>query len=236
LGDFQGKKQLTLPHRLRYLPLLGKVNFLKKRSHMTIEKHPFGSFAPLNARYLLLGSFPCNRHLRLGDAQPEYGEWFYCGSGKSAFWTIIERVYNRQLPPGARQVKAQLFEEIGMAITDIALEIERKKPDCLDNSLVIKQYNTEAIAKIFRDRQIEKVFFTSRFVETQFIKRIQKHLDTKGFLAEYLISPSPAANKSIMSRVDYQEFIAKYPGKSLTDFRVDYYKERLPKLDYLLQT
>jgi G:T/U-mismatch repair DNA glycosylase len=198
---------------------------------MTTEKHPFGSFAPLNARYLLLGSFPCNRHLRLSNAQPEYGEWFYCGSGKSAFWTIIERVYDRQLSPGIRQAKAKLFEEIGMAITDVALEIERKKPDCLDNSLVIKQHNTEAIAKIFSEHKIEKVFFTSRFVETQFNKHIQKHLNTNNFLAEYLISPSPAANKSIMSRVDYQEFIAKYPTKSLTDFRVDYYQARLPKLD-----
>ena len=198
---------------------------------MTTEKHPFESFVPPNARYLLLGSFPCNRHLRFSNAQPEYGEWFYCGSGKSAFWTIIEQVYDRQLPPGDRIAKAKLFEEIGMAITDVALEIERKKLDCLDNSLIIKQYNTTAIARIFNEHKIEKIFFTSRFVETQFNKNIHKHLATNDFVGEYLLSPSPAANKSIMSRTDCQEFMAKYPGKNLTDFRVEYYIARLRKLD-----
>jgi G:T/U-mismatch repair DNA glycosylase len=197
---------------------------------MTTEKHPFASFSPPNARYLMLGSFPCNRNLRQENAQPEYGEWFYCGSGKSAFWTIVERVYDRQLTVGARQDKAKLFEEIGMAITDIALEINRKKPDCLDTSLTITQYNTEAIVKIFSERNIEKVFFTSRFVETQFNKHIKKHLVAADFIGEYLLSPSPAANPSILSREDYREFIAQHPDCGLTDFRVNYYRERLPKL------
>jgi G:T/U-mismatch repair DNA glycosylase len=195
---------------------------------MLTERHPFDCFVPENARYLLLGSFPCNRNLRLSEAQPEYGEWFYCGSGKSAFWTIIERVYNRKLPPGDRESKAKLFAELRMAITDVALEIERKKPDCLDNSLAIRQHNTEAIENIFSTHKIEKVYFTSRFVENQFNRYIKKHLNTNDFESEYLISPSPAANPSIMSRQDYQDFIVQNPNKSLTDFRVDYYRSRLP--------
>ena len=190
------------------------------------EMHPFGSFVPANAQYLLLGSFPCNRNLR-NDEAPAYGEWFYCGSGKSSFWSIIEKVYNRTLPTGDRQAKEQLLTDYGIAITDIALEIERKKNDCLDDSLKIIQYNTSVIQDILAQNKIEKIFFTSRYVEKLFIK----HIQPKGNIAalEYLISPSPAADAGLRMRQDFKDFMVQNPDKKLLDFRVMYYQERLPQ-------
>ncbi len=190
------------------------------------EIHPFTSFVPTHTKYLLLGSFPCNRNLRTDGASPAYGEWFYCGSGKSAFWSIMENVYACNLPAGEREPKAQLLEKYGIAITDIALEIERKKTDCLDDNLKILTYNTTAIQDILANNPIEKIFFTSRFVEKLFIKHIQPKDST--IALEYLISPSPAADMGLRSRADFKEFIIQNPDKKLLDFRVAYYKERLP--------
>lgn len=193
---------------------------------MSIEKHPFQAFVPKDAKYLLLGSFPCNRNLRADDA-PAYGEWFYCGSGKSAFWGIMEMVYACNLPTGDRTSKEELLSKYGIAITDIALEIERKKPDCLDNNLKILAYQTEAIQEILENNPIEKIFFTSRFVEKAYIK----HIQPKGSKAAliYLISPSPAADMGLRTSAEFKDFIAQNPDKKLLDFRVAYYSERLPK-------
>jgi hypoxanthine-DNA glycosylase len=193
---------------------------------MTSEKHPFSAFVPTQARYLLLGSFPCNRNLR-NDEAPAYGEWFYCGSGKSAFWSIMEMVYGCDLPSGNRTAKEQLLEQQQIAITDIALEIERKKNDCLDNNLKILAYNTAAIQDILKNNPIEKIFFTSRFVEKAYIKHIQPKDSTAELV--YLISPSPAADMGLRTSAEFKDFIAQNPDKKLLDFRVAYYKERLPK-------
>lgn len=194
---------------------------------MSFEKHPFEAFVPKQARYLLLGSFPCNRNLR-GDKEPAYGEWFYCGSGKSAFWSIMELVYEADLPTGDRHSKEELLTKYGIAITDIALEIERKKPDCLDNNLKILAYNTQAIQEILQNNPIEAIFFTSRFVEKAYIKHIQPKGSTIPLV--YLLSPSPAADMGLRASADFKEFIAQNPNKKLLDFRVAYYQERLPKL------
>jgi len=194
---------------------------------MTAETHPFESFVPAQAKYLLLGSFPCNRNLRDTEAMPAYGEWFYCGSGKSAFWGIMEQVYGCALPtPGDRDAKMGLLEKYGIALTDIALEITRKKTNCLDTSLRIDTYNSVAIQAILANNPIESIFFTSRLVERLFIKHIQPASDLAKLV--YLVSPSPAADAGLYMRADFKEFIAQNPSKKLLDFRIAYYKERLP--------
>jgi G:T/U-mismatch repair DNA glycosylase len=192
---------------------------------MSIERHPFGYFVPQQAKYLLLGSFPCNRNLR-NDQDPAFGEWFYCGSGKSAFWGIMELVFDTPLPAGDRAAKEQLMEKYGIAITDIALEIERKKNDCLDASLKILEYNTEVIQDILKNNPIETIFFTSRYVEKAYIKHIKPKDSTCKL--EYLVSPSPAADMGLRTSEDFKNFIAQNPDKKLLDFRVAFYKERLP--------
>ncbi len=193
---------------------------------MSLEKHPFEAFIPAQAKYLLLGSFPCNRNLRT-DENPAYGEWFYCGSGKSAFWSIMELVYACDLPTGDRASKEALLAKYGIAITDIALEIERKKPDCLDTSLKILAYQTETIQAILKNNPIEKIFFTSRFVEKAFVK----HILPKESAVElvYLISPSPAADMGLRASAEFKDFVTLHPDKKLLDFRVAYYQERLPE-------
>ena len=75
------------------------------------EIHPFEAFVPVNANYLLLGSFPCK------NVEGDYGQWFYCGSGRNLFWSLLEEVYQTSL--STLEEKKQLLTQLGIAITDI---------------------------------------------------------------------------------------------------------------------
>ena len=75
------------------------------------EKHPFGVFVPLGAKYLLLGSFV---------TKPTSGyDWFYA-NGRNQFWPILEEVY--QIPLKTTKAQQMLFTKLRMAIADIILE------------------------------------------------------------------------------------------------------------------
>lgn len=141
-----------------------------------IETHPFGNFVPLNTLYLLLGSFttkPSDDYL-----------WFYA-NGRNQFWPIMEEVYGLELDTKDRQQK--LFERLNMALADIILSCERKNNSNLDNNLTNIVYNTKAVDDLIRRNNVEKIFFTSRFVESTF-NRLFKY---SGMELIYLPSPSP---------------------------------------------
>ena len=50
------------------------------------------------------------------------------------------------------------------------MRCDRKKGTNSDTNLTNIKYNTKAIEKILKDNKIEKIFFTSRFVEKLFKK------------------------------------------------------------------
>jgi G:T/U-mismatch repair DNA glycosylase len=51
-----------------------------------IEEHPFKTFVPPNAKYLIVGTFPTHKNnFRF--------KFFYSGKDNS-FWNIIEKVFN----------------------------------------------------------------------------------------------------------------------------------------------
>jgi len=167
----------------------------------SIEIHPFEAFIPKDAKYLLLGSFPCK------NIEGNYGQWFYCGSGKNLLWTLLEKVY--QKPLKNKIEKQLLFESLGIAITDVFAEIERKKDSCLDVDIIPKKYKDAEIAKILAENNIEKIFCTSRFVEHIFNTRFPNHQAT------YIPSPSPRNAK--MTRegkiIEYKRQLPIYDGK-----------------------
>ena len=173
-----------------------------------IETHPFGHFTPPQPKLLILGSFPC---LNKGN----YGEWFYCGSGKSLFWQLLSDVFQHDL--NDNESKKNLFRQQGIAYTDIALKIRRKKDNCSDANLDIIEYNRDVVESIL-NQGIERIFFTSRFVEKHFIKNFP---DNK-IPTTVLLSPSPAANLHISGLEEYKELKKK-------DSTMNPYKFRLLK-------
>ncbi len=163
-----------------------------------IETHPFPPFIPQNAKYLILGSFTAKR----GD-EDDYYDWFYV-TKRNQFWPIIEEVYGIKLPD--KQSKQKLFSDLRIAITDIIYQCERRDGNSLDANLINFVYNTPAISKILKENKIEKIYFSSRFVEKEFKKRF-KDLTSKFSEIELVTLPSPSPRYAAMSR---EEKIRRY--------------------------
>lgn len=154
-----------------------------------IETHPFGDFVPPNAKYLILGSFTGKQAVRGTTYYDDSYNWFY-GTKRNQFWPILEEVYGVDLKN--RYDKQELFTDLGIAITDIIYQCVRKEGSNLDINLSNKVYNTKGITEILDNNRIERVFFTSRFVESRFKKVFREVIHRHPTLdLVYLPSPSP---------------------------------------------
>jgi len=162
-----------------------------------LETHPFDSFVPLNTKFLLLGSFT-------GKPAPGY-DWFYT-SKRNQFWPILESVYGLKL--ATKKSKQQLFSKLKIAISDIIYQCERTKGTNSDNNLVNIVYNIPAIEKILKQNKIEKIFFSSRYVENKFKKLF------KSVKIELVTLPSPSPRHAAMTKAE----------------KIKKYKNVLPKL------
>lgn len=156
-----------------------------------IETHAFGNFVPPNARYLILGSFTAKKNE--GD---DYYDWFYT-TKRNQFWPILEEVYGLKLE--SKKAKQDLFTRQVIAIADIILQCERRDGTSADNNLINIVYNTIAIQEILRKSKIEKIFFSSRFVEKEFKKRF-KNLIEEHPHTELITLPSPSPRYAAMRK------------------------------------
>jgi hypoxanthine-DNA glycosylase len=175
-----------------------------------IETHPFDIFIPLNASYLLLGSFIGKQAIQgYAEYDPSY-DWYY-GTKRNQFWPILEEVYAVELKSKAQ--KQALFARLGMAIGDIILQCERKNSSNLDANLTVIQYNIEPISQALEKNEIGKVFFTSRNVEKMF-RKVFKERIIRFPAVELIALPSPSPRHATMTRQQ----------------KIDSYKVLLPKL------
>lgn len=171
-----------------------------------LETHPFGAFVPPNAQYLILGSFPGKQSSV--SATDSWG-WFY-GNPRNHFWQILEGVYGVKLKD--INDKKKLLRSLGMAITDIIYQCERKLGSNLDANLTNIVYNTDAIGKILAENDIEKIFFSSRFVESNF-KSHFRNLTQRYPDLELITLPSPSPRYATMALAEkakrYQDLLPK---------------------------
>lgn len=153
-----------------------------------LETHPFGSFVPPGAQYLMLGSFTTKE---ANDSTKIY-PWFY-SNGRNQFWRILEVVYGRTLITRVEMEK--LFTELHMALADIIYQCERKNNSNLDMNLFNIVYATEDITNILKTNQITTIFFTSRNVEAKFRKIFPQFLHL-----ELVTLPSPSPRYAQMTK------------------------------------
>lgn len=178
-----------------------------------IEQHPFVFFLPRIVRRLIIGSFPCfNGH--------DYGDWFYSGSGRNEFWRLLADVFT--MPANSLREKKALCEIHGIALTDIAYRIKRKKNNCADSNLHIVEFNRIGMDACLA-AQPEAIFFTSKFVERHFLKI---YPDVVSDL-HVLISPSPAANRHLASLTEYKQLRAEQIIQSPYEYRQLKYRQAL---------
>jgi len=160
-----------------------------------VEVHPFGDFVPEEARYLLLGSFttkPMDNYV-----------WFY-SNGRNHFWPILEEVFGLELK--TLESKQTLFSDLRMALSDIIYSCERINNSNLDNNLTNIVYNIKGINKIIRNNEIEKIFFSSRFVEGKFKQLFGDFIDECPDV-DLVYLPSPSPRYAAMSR---EEKVRRY--------------------------
>lgn len=174
-----------------------------------IETHPFGSFVPNKAQYLLLGSFTTKE--AFDDEKKAAYIWFYSNGGRNQFWPILEEIYERDLK--TRASMQQLFIDLHMALADIIYQCERKKTSNLDVNLTNIVYAFDDTSKILKENKIEKIFFSSRFVENTF-RRVFKLVISQYPKTELITLPSPSPRYAQMTKIE----------------KIKRYRELLPKL------
>ena len=77
-------------------------------------------------------------------------------------------------------------------MADIIYQCERKDGNNLDNNLVNIVYNLEPISEILENNEIEKILFTSKFVEHRFRKVFREVINRYSSIqCDTLPSPSP---------------------------------------------
>lgn len=153
------------------------------------ETNPFKVFTPSNARYFILGSFAAK------DGKEGHNYNWYYSNGRNKFWPILEKVYGVELRDKKTQQK--LFEKLSIAIADIIYQCERVGNSSLDVSLQKFIYNYSPIAKTLAANPIQRILFTSRFVETHY-RRHFKELINKFPQVELITLPSPSPRYASM--------------------------------------
>jgi hypoxanthine-DNA glycosylase len=168
-----------------------------------IETHPFGSFVPPGAKYLILGSFTGRQAVKGKPFTDDTYDWFY-GLKRNQFWPILEAVYGRDLKN--KQSRQNLLIELHIAMADIIYQCERKNGSNLDNNLINIVYATDEIIQILENNHINSIFFTSRYVEIKF-RRYFKGTISLHPTIELMTLPSPSPRYAQMTK---EEKIKKY--------------------------
>lgn len=166
-----------------------------------IETHPFGVFAPKNAKYLFLGSFTTKEAY---NGKKKSYVWFYANGGRNQFWPMLEEVYGVKLKK--RSEMQRLLRNLNFAMADIIYQCERQRGSNLDVNLTNIVYAIDDIADLLRNKPISKIFFTSRFVENKF-RSVFKELIGQYPGVKLVTLPSPSPRYAAMTRV---EKITKY--------------------------
>lgn len=180
---------------------------------MKIEINPFPYFIPEHTKTLIVGSFPCfNGH--------DYGDWYYSGSGRNHFWMLLSAVFD--LPAGTQAEKKSLCENHGLALSDVALKVQRLKSNCSDANLRIIEFNVEGLLKCL-DANPSKILFTGKFVESTF----RKLFPGNAIPTDVLPSPSPAANRHLGGLEEYLSLKSKKKIKDLFEYRLLKYRQLL---------
>lgn len=155
-----------------------------------LETHPFGTFTPLKAKYLILGSFVAKRR-----AEESSYDWFY-GTKRNQFWPILEGVYHTKLKN--KKAKKKLFTDLSIAIADIIYQCERRDNNNSDFNLINISYNTSGIDKLLKKNKIEIIYFSSRFVEKEFKKHFKQIISHYPQI-KLITLPSPSPRYAIIN-------------------------------------
>lgn len=163
-----------------------------------IERHPFAPFVPPDCDTLILGSFPGRRSTDPA-MRPVEDDWYY-GAPRNQFWTLMSRVYDRELRT-TRQ-KKDLLSQYRIGLGDLILSCERRDGKNTDRNLVRRIYNREALLDIFTSQPIRRVLCTGAGVRRDFLRLFKASLP-----ADPIVLPSPSP---LFCRLSLKEKAERY--------------------------
>lgn len=188
-----------------------------------IELHPYGEFIPSHPRFMIIGSFPIGKFTnpkKKSEIKPHEIDFFF-GGEKNLLWKLLAECFEVELK--TKRDIVNFLETEGIAIGDLILACRRKKESASDSALYKIDWNKNLLRQI-KGHHIQKVFFTSRKVETWF-KRLFP--EAQGFERVTLISPSAQSVRSLSRNPDFKVWERKHPGEPkfnfiLTDYRLKF--------------
>lgn len=128
-------------------------------NQFTIEDHPFETFIPENARFLIIGSFPTHKRNYKSTFQ-----FFYAGTG-NMFWPVIGKVFRKTFEhsegDNAVSERKEFLKERRIGITDMLLKCYRHQGRSQDHHLSPIKFN-DIFSLLEQHKGIETIIFTGR--------------------------------------------------------------------------
>lgn len=193
---------------------------------MMREVHPYGVYIPRGARAAIIGSFPIAKFSdprRRHEIKPHEFDFFF-GGEKNLLWRLLADVF--QTPLRTRTDIVQLLRKKGLGIGDVIVSCRRNNGGSSDSDLYDIHWNHD-LAQVLKNRNIKRIFFTSRQVEKWFKKLFPGPHDWESIL---LISPSAQSARAIVKRADYQDWKTGHPQCKTYDYLVEKYREAFKSL------
>lgn len=213
-------------------------------SHPWLNKFPI----PSDTKYLILGTHP---------PMPYKGNFnFYYGNSKE-FWRFLSIVYSnnsfyKEGILSLDNILAFLYQN-KIWISDI-VEETNGTPFSIDDDMKWTMLNN-TLKDVLIEGSVEIIYFTSfggknsalnlfkrllkmngyknikiPYVSTWRNKGLIIQLNGKKIKLEVLFSPSPTARRSANRVNEFQDWIIQNPNSNFDEFRVNWYKFKLPKL------
>lgn len=213
------------------------------------HRHPYPPFIPEQAAKLIVGTLPPPRFstgaLKEGDVD------FCYGSKDGQLWTILNRIFDLQLPfqttENAIHLRKKFLNENKIGICDIVASADREKVDASD--LGMQNIELRDLVAILRDkpsvttllftggngkngpeylfRKLLKLYELDMSLVSDKIPRVHEFplVGTDRIIRTVsLIAPSGAANRAIGSMESYKKMKANNPALNTIDFRVAQYR------------
>lgn len=204
-----------------------------------------------NVKHLIIGTHP---------PMPYCGKLDFYYGNMSEFWRFLDSVYPKnnlystEECPKLKNIQ-DFLAKTGIAITDMVEQTDGT-PFSTDNKMIWTKLNT-GLKDILIDSQIETIYFTSFGGKNSALNLFKKwlkaeintfgkinlpdnklwrktgysiNLSSKLIEMQLLFSPSPMARIGANRIKEFQNWLKRNQGKSYDDFRIYWYKEKLPKM------
>ena len=186
------------------------------------ELHPYVQYLPKKPRLMIIGTFPIGKFThpdRRPEIKPHEMDFFF-GGEKNLLWKLLGDVFNRPVHNKCQAI--ELLEQEGIAMGDLIRACRRKGGGGSDSALYDIDWNVDLIQSI-RSHQIPKIYFTSKKVESWFLKLFP---DTDDLEKITLISPSAQSQRALYHDDEYLKWKLSHSDEKSYEYILKNYRAK----------